>query len=98
VTPGGNKTMAFTTIKQTQKTLINIISNLLASFDKVFDEQFLTVDMLIDLFRVLGYPYTINKTVFLPVGAPHTWSQCLQMMEWLAELASFHYDVRAHLD
>ncbi len=40
----------------------------------------------------------INKTYFQPVGAPHTWSQCLAMMEWLAELAAFHIEIRGHLE
>jgi SMC interacting uncharacterized protein involved in chromosome segregation len=53
--------------------------------------------MLPDTFKNLGYPYVINKTYFQPVGAPHTWPQCLNMMDWLGELAAFHADMRAHL-
>ncbi len=54
--------------------------------------------MLIDVFKTLGYTQGINKTVFQPVGAPHTWGVCLQMMNWLAELANFHYDLRMHIN
>jgi len=69
-----------TTLKSNQKTLINTIAHLLNSFDDKFQPAQLEVDMLIDLFKMLGYPSTINKTYFQPVGAPHTWGQCLQMM------------------
>jgi SMC interacting uncharacterized protein involved in chromosome segregation len=80
-----------TTLKPNQKTLINTIAHLLNSFDGKFEPSNLEVDMIIDLFRMLGYPSNINKTYFQPVGAPHTWGQCLQMMDWLASIASFHF-------
>lgn len=54
--------------------------------------------MLPELFKSLGYPFVINKTYFQPVGAPHTWPQCLAMMDWLAEVVTFHIDIRGHLE
>ena len=54
--------------------------------------------MIPEIYKALGYPNTISKTYFQPVGAPHTWGQCLAMMEWLADLASFHADMRLFLE
>ena len=81
---GGSKSLALTTLKPNQKSLLSTVASLLSSFDDHFEEQNLTIDMMIDVFKTLGYTQSINKTVFQPVGAPHTWGVCLQMMNWLA--------------
>lgn len=54
--------------------------------------------MIPEIFKALGYPNTISKTYFQPVGAPHTWGQCLAMMEWLADLVTFHTEMRVFLE
>lgn len=84
ISMNGTRYSVSTTLKPNQKTLIMTISNLLRSFDNNFDESNLTVDMIIEIYKMLGYQANINKTFFQPVGAPHTWTHCLVMMEWLA--------------
>ena len=93
-----NEKYIYTGLKANQKTLLSTIAAFLHSFDNAFEENNLTIEFLPDLFKVLGYPSNVSKTYFQPVGAPHTWGQCLAMMDWLAELASFHMDIRNHLE
>jgi len=38
-----------------------------------------------------GYNGILNKKIFNPIGAPHTWPFCLALMEWIGELANFYY-------
>ena len=92
------KSISAAGFKPTQKTLLSTIAAFFNSFDNAFDESSLTIEMIPDIFKGVGYPNTISKTYFQPVGAPHTWGQCLAIMEWLGELASFHVDMRNCLE
>lgn len=37
-------------------------------------------EMIAEIYKIIGYPQTINKTMFQPIGAPHTWNSCLQIL------------------
>lgn len=76
--------MGLASLKPTQKTLMGVMGILLNAFDSSLDENSFTIEMLPDMFKQFGYPIQINKTLFMPIGAPHTWSHCLMMMDWLA--------------
>ena len=43
-----------------------------------------SVDFLIESLKFFGYPKPVSKSLFQPIGAPHTWPACLQILEWLA--------------
>lgn len=77
-------------LKSTNRSLISVISALMRSVDGHFDSSDLEADMIVELFRMIGYTNNISKTIFQPIGAPHTWPSCLQMVEWLAQLSEFH--------
>jgi hypothetical protein len=53
------------------------------------------IDVVIDALRIFGYKGNYNKTIFQPIGAPHTWSHCLAILEWFSELASYSYSFQA---
>ena len=78
-------------LKPNQKTVFNIIASFLHSFDGHFHSGMLDVDLIFEMYRLMGYPGNLHKTIFQPVGAPHTWNHCLQMLEWLSEVANLHF-------
>ncbi len=80
-----------TNFKSNSKTLLNTIGTFLNSIDGSFEVGSVEVDHIIDIFRFMGYPHTINKNIFNPVGAPHTWTACLQLMQFMGELATANY-------
>ena len=80
-----------TSLKPNQKTLFSTISSLVFGIDHDFQESLVKEDTIQQLMKFWGYPHTINKTVFNPVGAPHTWNTCLQIMYFLAELFMFYF-------
>lgn len=87
-----------TYLKPNSKNLMSTIASFLHSLDNHFESSDLELDMIIDLYKMIGYPGNINKTIFQPVGAPHTWPVCLQMMEWLAQLANFYFTFKCQME
>lgn len=84
-------TVAF---KPNQRVLLDTIATFLREFDGRFDSSGLDCDMLPEVFKIIGFYSPINKNLFNPVGAPHTWNSCLLIMSWLAGLAVYHYEER----
>lgn len=54
------------------------------------DPEFCFVDKweqdIPNLFRILRYPFAINKSSLVAVGSPHTWPVLLASLTWLMEL------------
>ena len=49
--------------------------------------------MIVEVLRTMGYTANISKNIFNPIGAPHTWGNCLQLMEWISELAHTNHEL-----
>lgn len=58
-------------------------------FDESFRYEDMDAEFLPELFKALGYTTPVNKNIFNPVGAPHTWPTCLTLMYWLAQLVKY---------
>lgn len=43
-----------------------------------------STELLLDTLKFFGYKATYNKSTFQPIGAPHTWNQCLSILEWFS--------------
>lgn len=54
-------------------------------------------ELMLDALRVFGYKGNYNRSLFQPVGAPHTWTQCLTILEWFSELAIYSYSFQSVL-
>lgn len=52
---------------------------------------------MLDALRVFGYKGNYNRSLFQPIGAPHTWMQCLTILEWFSELATYSYSFQSVL-
>jgi len=76
-------------LKPSQRTLFTVVATFMREFDKSFQYEDIDAEFLIELFRSLGYPHPINKNIFMPVGAPHTWPVCIGLMNWLAQLVKY---------
>jgi kinetochore protein NDC80 len=46
-------------------------------------------DQIPPLFKQLGYPYVLSKSILQSAGAPTTWPQLLGALNWLRELIEF---------
>ena len=46
-------------------------------------------DEIPQLFKTLGYPFTINKSAIFSCGSPHNWPKLLGALTWLIELATY---------
>jgi hypothetical protein len=67
----------------------------MALIDRCFEKAPLDLELIPPLLMFWGYPHNYNKSVFQPVGAPHTWPVCMQMMEFLAEVGLFIFEYRS---
>lgn len=47
------------------------------------------------IFKSLGYPFTISRTSLSGVGTPHTWPTLLGALTWLVELITYHEQIEA---
>jgi kinetochore protein NDC80 len=47
------------------------------------------------IFKSLGYPFTISRTSLSGVGTPHTWPTLLGALTWLVELITYQEQVSA---
>lgn len=82
------------TLKADTKTVLSTIAAFLTSISPEFDANKLSVENLPELYRLLKHPGNVNKNIFNPVGAKHTWWQCLSVIKWLGQLA--HYSMDTH--
>ena len=46
---------------------------------------------------MLNYPGYLNKTIFMPIGAPHTWHHCLAILDFMAEFADHAVAFKRHV-
>lgn len=86
----GRRMSRHNSIKADQKTVLNLISTFLGAFDVGFDTTKLEIEDIPEIFRLLKYPGNVSKNLFNPVGAKHTWGQCLNVINWLGQLASYY--------
>lgn len=75
--------------KPGMKTLSSAIATLLSIFDEEIQPSQFDAETILDIFKLFEYPFPVNKNIFLPVGAPHTWSTCLTMVEWLSQIVRY---------
>jgi len=45
-------------------------------------------DEIPQLFKMVGYPFTVNKSAIFSSGSPHNWPKLLGALTWLVELAT----------
>jgi hypothetical protein len=76
----GKRTSISTSIQPKASNLISNISSFMALIDRTFEKSNIDVESIPQLLTFWGYTQNYNKSVFQPVGAPHTWPVCLQMM------------------
>ena len=77
-------------IKADQKSVLNLISSFLGAFDVGFDSTRIEIENIPEIYRLLKHPGNVSKNLFNPVGAKHTWGQCLTVINWLGQLASYY--------
>lgn len=56
-------------------------------FGKKFDAE------VSELFRDIGYPFTINKSALASVGSSHTWPTLLAALAWMVRLLTFEEEL-----
>ena len=73
----------------------NVLTLLLHGIDGCFKLEYInsSTEMVVIALNMFGYKGNCSKSVFQPIGAWHTWSYCLQMLEFVAELANFSVTV-----
>jgi SMC interacting uncharacterized protein involved in chromosome segregation len=49
-----------------------------------FNSSSTNTELMQDALRVFGYKGNYNRSLFQPIGAPHTWTQCLTILEWFS--------------
>lgn len=47
------------------------------------------IDVIPQLYKQLGYPFLLSKSVLTSAGAPTTWPSLLAALNWLRELIEF---------
>lgn len=77
------------TIQPKGSTLFNNISTFINAIDRNSEKFVVDTENIPAILNFWGYPHFYNKNIFQPIGAPHTWPSCLQMMEYLADISNF---------
>ena len=62
-----------------------------------FNNSATNIELLQDALRIFGFKGNYNRSLFQPIGAPHTWTQCLVILEWFSELAAYSYNFQGVL-
>lgn len=70
----------------TVKDFANIVQFLFRKIDPNFVITGKFEDEVIQMFKVLGYPFSISKTALVAVGSPHSWPTLLAALVWVIEL------------
>ncbi len=94
----GNRSSISNSLQPKASTLISTISAFMNSIDRNFQKSNLDVESIPQLLTFWGYPHSYNKSVFQPIGAPHTWPNCLQMMQFLAEITTYFFEYKLQFD
>lgn len=87
----GNRSSISNSLQPKASTMISTISTFLNSIDRNFQKKDIDIQGIPALLQFWGYPHNYNKSVFQPIGAPHTWPNCLQMMEFFAQIANYFF-------
>ena len=74
-----------------QKVFYDIAHVFLHVIDEGIEREEVTQDSLLSFLRFKEYSGNVNRTIFTPIGAPHTWMHCLAILDWLASLARYVY-------
>jgi hypothetical protein len=53
---------------------------------------------ILALLRLFNYPGFVGKSIFQPIGAPHTWHHCLSILDFMADLARYASAFKAHTE
>ncbi len=67
----------------------DVFASLAKAIDQKFDRSDINVDIVLDILKVFNYPGNLNKNIFQPIGAPHTWYNCLGILDFMAEITFF---------
>jgi SMC interacting uncharacterized protein involved in chromosome segregation len=62
------------------KIFLDVMGIFLRSLDHKFERGDVNADLIMDILKAFGYPHNYNKTIFQPIGAPHTWGHCLSIL------------------
>ena len=67
------------------KTFLQVYLFLMRHYDPNFPEN-INLEDIPTIMKMLGYPTTISKNILSSIGAPHTTSHILQILNWLCSL------------
>ena len=57
---------------------------LIRALDDTIDPKELTVDSIVYFLQSWNYPGCLIKNIFQPIGAMHTWNNCLAILDFMA--------------
>jgi len=66
------------------KVFFDVVTIFLKALDSKIERDSINSETMVDIVKMMGYTGNLNKNIFQPIGAPHTWSYCLSILEWLS--------------
>jgi hypothetical protein len=90
INPDQRRLSRYKSIKADQKSVINTISSFLSAFEIGFQSTMIEIENLPEIFKLLKHPGNVSKNLFNPVGAKHTWWQCLSVIKWIGQLSHYY--------
>lgn len=62
------------------KVFLDIVGIFIKAIDHKFERVDVNTDFITEFLKTFGYPHALSKNIFQPIGAPHTWGQCLMIL------------------
>lgn len=78
------------------KIFFDVFAILARALDDRVERDQVTLEAVLSLLKVLGYPGFVGKNIFQPIGAPHTWLHCLAILDFMAEMARYSSSFKTH--
>lgn len=73
-----------------------------AMLGRVVDDRMeasdLNPEIVTGILNFYRYPGQMNKNIFQPIGAPHTWLHCLNILDFIGEVANYTAAFKAHCE
>ena len=66
------------------KIFFDVFTILAKGIDDKIERDQVTLEGVLSLLKVFGYPGFLGKNIFQPIGAPHTWLHCLAILDFIA--------------
>ena len=62
------------------KIFLDVVCIFIKTIDHKFERGDVNAEGVMELLKFFGYPHNYSKSIFQPIGAPHTWGQCLMIL------------------